>query len=226
MAAITWLPFFFSQTMIRVMVITLQLKRFCFCLLLPVVAACGNQNELNYHPMSVGAEWAYAGTMRLGSGEVVKVQSVGSMVDTEIIQGKRYYKLITTYEGARGTPPQTVSYLRKAAKGIYSIPAEQKDKPELLSTPLPIKNGSTWELATHSPTIKGTYRVVGRETVYLPGGKQYEDCLKIYLQQEKDGVSGERLDYIAPNVGMVKQLVTFGDISLEVNLERYTPGSD
>ena len=56
--------------------------------------------------------------------------------------------------------------------------------------------------------------------------KKYEDCLKVYLQQEKDGARGERLDYIAPNVGMVKQLVTFGDISLEVNLERYTPGSD
>ena len=175
--------------------------------------------------MSLGAEWEYSGKMRLGSGEVVEVKSLASIVDTEIIQGKRYYKLITTYEGASSTPPQTVSYLRKTPKGIYLVSAEQKDTPELLSTPLPIKNGSTWKLASYSTTVKGTYRVEGSETVYLPGGEKHEGCLKVFLQQEKDGVRGERLDYIAPNIGMVKQLVTFGDISLEVTLQRYNPGS-
>jgi len=205
--------------------LTLPKTTLYFCIGLSLLASCGKQKEINYHPMAVGAEWEYSGKMQLGSGEVVKVKSLGSIVDTEIIQGKRYYKLITTYEGDSSTPPQTVSYLRKSAKGVYHIAAEEKDMPELLSTPLPIKNGSTWELASYSPTIEGTYRVEGRETVYLPGGKKYEDCLKIYLQQVKEGVRGERLDYIAPNVGMVKQLVTFGDISLEVNLERYNPGS-
>jgi len=175
--------------------------------------------------MSLGAQWEYSGTMRLGSGEIVKVKSAGYIADTAIIQGKRYYKLITTYEGATGTPPQTVTYLRKSEEGIYLITADQKDKPELLSTPLPIKTGRTWELASYDPTVKGAYRVEGKETVYVTGGKKYEDCLKIFLQQEKDGVRGERLDYMAPNVGMVKQLVTFGDISLEINLQRYTPGS-
>jgi len=176
--------------------------------------------------MSVGAQWEYSGTMRFGSGEVVNVKSVGYIAEKEMLQGKEYFKLITTYEGAAGTPPQTVSYLRKTEEGIYLIAAEHKDQPELLSTPLPIKTGRTWELASYDPTVKGTYSVEGKETVYVTGGEKYEDCFKIFLQQEKDGTRGERLDYIAPNVGMVKQLVTFGDISLEVNLKRYTPGSN
>jgi len=198
----------------------------CFCLMIPLLATCGTQEEVNYHPMSVGTQWEYSGTMKRSTGEVFTVKSIGSIVGTEIIHGKEYYELITTQEAGDTTPPQSVSYLRKTATGIYIIPAEEKEKPELLSTPLPIKKGSTWKLASHSPSVKGTYRVAGRETVYLPGGTKYEDCLKIFLQQEKDGVRGERLDYIAPNIGMVKQLVTFGDISLEINLERYTPGSE
>jgi len=206
--------------------LSLQKTTFYFCIGLSLLASCGKQNELNYHPMSVGAQWEYSGKMRRGSGQVVSVKSVGYIAEKEMLQGKEYFKLITTYEGAAGTPPQTVSYLRKTEDGIYLIPADQKDKPELLSTPLPIKTGRTWELASYAPTVKGTYRVEGKETVYVTGGKKYEDCLKIFLQQEKDGIRGERLDYMAPNVGMVKQLVTFGDISLEINLERYTPGND
>ena len=176
--------------------------------------------------MSLGAQWEYSGTMRFGSGEVVSVKSVGYIAEKEMLQGKEYFKLISTYEGAAGTPPQTVSYLRKAEEGIYLIAEAQKDKPELLFTPLPIKTGRTWQLASYDPTVKGTYRVEGKETVYVAGGKKYEDCLKVYLEQEQDGTRGERLDYMAPNIGMVKQLVTFGDISLEITLKRYTPGND
>lgn len=187
--------------------------------------ACLQQNEADYHPMAVGSRWEYSGEMRYGSGEVFRVKSVGSIQDTEVINGEEYYKLTTTYEGSPGMPPQTVSYLRKADNGIYLIPEDQKDKPPLLSTPLPLRVGKTWQLQSHSPGVKGSYRVEGRETVALPG-KTYEDCLKIYLQQEKDGIRGERLDYVAPNIGIVKQLVTFGDISLEVHLAHYTPGKN
>jgi hypothetical protein len=207
--------------MSRIMSIAPQKLAFYICILVSVLTSCGEQKELDYHPMSIGAQWEYSGTMRLGSGEVVNVKSAGCITDTEILQGKQYYKLVTTYEGAPGTPPQTVNYLRKTEEGIYLITADQKDKPELLSTPLPIKTGSTWEFASYSPTVKGTYRVEGRETVYVPGGKKYEDCFKIYLQQEKDGVRGERLDYIAPNVGMVRQLVTFGDKNTTKLLDNY-----
>lgn len=207
------------------MSMTLFKTTFYLCIGLFLLASCGEAKKLDYHPMSLGAQWEYSGTMRFGSGEVVSVTSVGYIVEKEMLQGKEYFKLITTYEGDAGTPPQTVSYLRKTEEGIYLIADAHKDKPELLSTPLPIKTGRTWALASYDPRVKGTYRVEGKETVYVTGGKKYEDCFKIFLQQEKDGTSGERLDYIAPNVGMVKQLVTFGDISIEVNLERYTPGS-
>jgi hypothetical protein len=116
-----------------------------------------------------------------------------------------------------------VSYLRKTEDGVYLVAGEQSDKPELLSTPLPLKIGTTWKLASHSPSLKGEYRVEGIETIVL-NGVTYEDCLKIYLQQENDGVKGERIDYVAPDVGVIKQLVTFGDVSIEVYLEKFTAG--
>jgi hypothetical protein len=161
--------------------------------------------------------------MKTGSGKTISVKSRGFIEGTETINGKEYYKLVTTYEGSPGFPPKTVSYLRKGDDGIYLVAGEQKDKPELLSTPLPLKKGTRWRLASHAPSLKGEYQVEGIETVVL-NNVTYEDCLKIYLQQENNGVKGERIDYVAPNVGVIKQLVTFGDILIEVYLEHYTPG--
>jgi hypothetical protein len=181
------------------------------------------QSEIDYNPMSVGSKWEYVGKMKTGAGKTISVKSRGFIEGTETINGKEYYKLVTTYEGSPGFPPKTVSYLRKGDDGIYLVAGEQKDKPELLSTPVPLKKGTRWSLASHSPSLKGEYHVEGIETVVL-NNVTYEDCLKIYLQQENNGVKGERIDYVAPNVGVIKQLVTFGDILIEVYLEKYTPG--
>ena len=193
------------------------------CFLVFLLTSCMERHEVDYNPMSVGSIWEYVGKMKTGSGKNVTVKSKGLIEGKEVINGKEYYKLVTTYEGSPGFPPKTVSYLRKAEDGIYLVSGEQKDKPELLSTPLQLKKGTRWKLASHSPSLKGEYRVEGIETVVL-NGVTYEDCLKIYLQQENDGVKGERVDYVAPNVGVIKQLVTFGDILIEVYLEKYTPG--
>jgi hypothetical protein len=181
------------------------------------------ENELDYYPMSIGFEWEYVGKMKRGPGNIISVKSTGRIEGKETINGKEYYKLVTVYKGAPGFPPKTVSYLRKTKDGIYLLAGEQKDKPELLSSPLPLKVGKTWNLATHSSTVKGKYRVEGIETVSL-NDKTYEECLKIYLQQETDGVKGERIDYVAPDIGVIKQLVTFGDIEIEVYLKNFTPG--
>ena len=197
--------------------------RITTCFLTALLASCMGQNELDYHPMSVGSKWEYLGKMKRGPGEIISVKSTGLIEGKETINGKEYYKLVTVYEGASGFPPKTVSYLRKTEDGIYLLAGEQKDKPELLSAPLPLKVGKTWELATHSPTVKGEYRVEGIETVSL-NDEKYTDCLKIYLQQETNGVKGGRIDYIAPNIGVIKQFVTFGDIEIEVYLEKFTPG--
>ncbi len=196
---------------------------FSICLLVFLLTSCMEQHEVDYNPMSVGSIWEYVGKMKTGSGKTITVKSKGFIEGKETIKGKEYYKLVTTYEGSPGFPPKTVSYLRKTEDGIYLVAGEQKDKPELLSTPLPLKKGTTWKLASHSPSLKGEYRVEGIETVML-NGVIYEDCLKIYLQQDNNGVKGERVDYVAPNVGVIKQLVTFGDILIEVYLDKYTPG--
>ena len=193
------------------------------CLLVLLLTGCVENPEIDYNPMSVGSIWEYVGKMTTGAGKIITVKSKGFIEGTETINGKEYYKLVTTYEGSPGFPPKTVSYLRKADDGIYLVAGERKDKPELLSTPLPLKKGTRWKLASHSPSLKGEYQVEGIETVVL-NGVTYEDCLKIYLQQENDGVKGERVDYVAPNVGVIKQLVTFGDILIEVSLDKYTPG--
>ena len=193
------------------------------CLLVFFLTSCMEQHEVDYNPMSVGSIWEYVGKMTTGEGKIITVKSKGLIEGKETINGKEYYKFVTTYEGSSGFPPKTVSYLRKADDGIYLVAGELKDKPELLSTPLPLRKGTRWKLASHSPSLKGEYRVEGIETVVL-NGVTYEDCLKIYLQQENDGVKGERVDYVAPNVGVIKQLVTFGDVLIEVYLNKYIPG--
>lgn len=176
---------------------------FVLCFVITVVSACAQVKGKNYFPLANGAKWEYTGRFSSLNGREFNV-SASARVDGEtLINGKRYYKFITTsdFSGVPGINSRVegVRYYRLAEDGIYFRPGNVSDKPDLLEMPLPIMAGVKW--------LSGTTEArAGRVGTIRVGNREYKDCLKITFRVP-DGVRTTE-NYYAPNVGIIKIVYT------------------
>ena len=91
-----------------------------------------------------------------------------------------------------------------------------------MSVPLPLELGNIWTV--NSPEEKGEYSIFSRETVYL-FDKQYAHCFKINFIGIVRGFDTERTQYFAPNVGLVKQIISGKKFKLKAHLVNYKAGN-
>jgi len=182
------------------------------------LVTCAQQGEKDYFPVSVTSRWEYEGEM-LNYGKFSRIK-IASFIDGEkILHGKKYYRMVSVFDFTQ--EPQ-ISYLRKTQDGIYLVEEEYKDKSEILSVPLPLKLGNTWTV--NSAEEKGEYSILSRETVYL-FDKQYAHCFKIIFKGTFRGFDTERTQYFAPNVGLVKQIISGKKFKLKAHLVNYKAGN-
>lgn len=135
----------------------------------------------------------------------------------EEINGKKYFKEVTRFEGVPGLDFQ-ISYKRIAKGGIYRIDGAHKDRPEVLYIPFPIGVGTSWKVQGQDQTIE--YRVEGTETLEMFRQK-YDDCLKISFHGKiKAGVM-DGVMYYARKVGCVRTFTRLGPMRMETLLEKY-----
>jgi hypothetical protein len=153
----------------------------------------------DYYPLSIGSKKVMV--MKIKQRDVSVTRKVEeACVSTEMIKGKKYFKVI---KGFPGFPSKNVVfYIRKAKGGIFVIDGRYPDRIEEMLMKFPLTSGTTWTHVTRSGKTF-TYRVVGRETVVV-GGRKYENCVKVHVR----GVTGtgefEGYSYISPAVGTVK----------------------
>jgi transposase len=101
-------------------------------------------------------------------------------VDGEtLINGRRYFKLVTSTDVDTSAPPEAgkrlegVRYYRVAADGIYFRPGDNDpDKPDILELPLPVPLGVGWLSGTNDARAE-------RVGTISAGGREYRDCLKV-----------------------------------------------
>jgi hypothetical protein len=136
----------------------------------------------------------------------------------EVINGKTYRKYVSKVQGVSMDEQAPTDYMRTTPQGLYSIEGDNKDKPEYLDYPFPLKVGTTWTRVT--PEGEEKCRVEGVETVELPTQK-YEDCLKIVSKLE-GAEPRETVEYLAKGVGTVKWVGNGPAYKGEVLLVRYT----
>jgi hypothetical protein len=184
-----------------------------------VLSACSKQQQKDepYFPKtSKGAQWEYGLRYSTPSG----VQ-MGAMLirigDDETINGKTYYKQITLTKGIPG-PETHVSYNRRTKEGIYKIDENTSDKHEYLTTPFPVKVGSTWTAKTSNGQTQ--YIAEKLETIEL-NNKKYVNCLKVSFQAEKGLQHFVGVSYFAPGIGEVYSLLSFDDVKVDYALVKY-----
>lgn len=189
------------------------IKTIFFALIL-LLTSCLGQEKKDYFPLLDSSRWEYEGEM-LNYGKLSKVK-ISSFIDgLEKIHGEKYYKIVSVFDFT--SEPQ-INYVRKTQDGIYLVAEEYKTKKEVLSVPLPLELGNTWTV--NSPEEKGEYSILSRETVYL-FDKQYAHCFKIIFKGTIRGFDTERTQYFAPNVGLVKQIISGKKFKLKAHLVKY-----
>lgn len=126
------------------------------CLLL--CGSCGGSTE--YFPLSAGAEWEYSVDYVGFFGTPQKGKVATRIENTETINGKTYYKVVTVSSGIPGYENSSKCY-RRDDDGIYEFDGTQ----DQLFLPLPLETGRTWTVNDGNQTW--TFHVDGVETAHL-----------------------------------------------------------
>jgi hypothetical protein len=191
----------------------------CMMIILLALSACSKkpqEGEIYFPKAAKGAQWEYGLRYTTPAG----VQMGAMMIrigDDETINGKTYYKQITLTKGVPG-PERHVSYNRRAKEGIYKIDDNTRDRHEYITTPFPVKVGSTWTAQTSGGQT--LYRAEKLETIEL-NKKKYENCLKVSVQADKGLQHFEGISYFAPGIGEVYSILSFGEVKVDYALIKY-----
>ena len=170
-------------------------------LLLPITPACARSGGKDYFPLANGAKWEYEGRFSSADGKGFSVRATVRVDGETLINGKRYFKLVTSSNADTSAPPEAgkrlegVRYYRIADDGIYFRPGDNDpEKPDTLELPMPVPLGVRWLSGTNEARAE-------RVGTVSAGGREYRDCLKVSFNLS-GGTSSE--NYYAPGVGIVK----------------------
>ena len=183
-------------------------------LLYAVLISCGTSSSGGYAPEARTGErhefsLEFAGPFGgIGKGEIVE-----RVEESETINGKSYHKVVSTVSGIPGLDEQ-VEYQRWATDGVYAISGSDTTKTEYLATAYPLAIGKEW--TSKKPNESTHYKVVGSETVEA-ANETFKDCLKIEYQGDKS----KGTQYLAPNLGLVKEVATASGVPMTIVLTKY-----
>lgn len=156
----------------------------------------------SYLPISEGARWEYEVVIDLPLGAQQTASAVTRVEGRVEIGGKRYYKVVMQVHGAPVNPTH-VAYYRAAERGIYQILEGEEKHGEWLYLPDELKLGQKWSAVT--PSSKFDFEVTDRRDLTCLG-KKYKNCVEITVEMDGKFGSITQRQWLAPGVGLVKQL--------------------
>jgi hypothetical protein len=204
--------------------------RFLFLLFILFLCsfACSKKGD-EYLPLSkVGQSTEGALKLITVNGVEYEGKQISRVENEETLNGKKYFKTVTTVTGdlqkilsRLGGRTEFTSYERRTDEALYLVDDDKhKDIPEYIYFPIPLEIGKKWTAQT--PYGIESSEVETIETVELSSGK-YENCLKVHRIR---GIGNERVesfDYLAPNIGLIKNEVKGQLFTVQYFYERRTP---
>jgi hypothetical protein len=192
--------------------------------MLSATPTCARAGEKNYFPLADGAKWEYEGRSSSAEGKEFGLRATIRVDGETLINGRRYFKLVTSTDADTSAPPEAgkrlegVRYYRVASDGIYFRPGDNDpDEPDVLELPLPVPLGVRWLSGTNEAKAE-------RVGTVSAGGREYRDCLKVSFNLSGGTRSSE--NYYAPGVGVVKAVyvnATPPRSTVELTLVSYHP---
>jgi hypothetical protein len=166
----------------------------------------------NYYPLEVGNEWRF----NLTVGEKT-TNMVSRIAKIENIDGVALARL----EGEVNNQVGATEHLRQTEKGIFRhrYNGAECDPPVCLLK-YPVKVGAKWEDKLTVGKEKAKYSCETKEeTVEVGAGKH--KCVRVDLRLDSMGQIVNTSYWFVKDVGMVKQTVDVGDLSILLELQSF-----
>ena len=174
----------------------------------------------DYFPLREGVEWTMDIEVTYPADQ--RLRGVGRRVTgpAEVRDGKTYFRS-RTWEEFEGQPRRERSKLmRKDASGLHSIDLSAETPKEEMEVALPLKVGSRWQTKQlHGMVLN--HEVMAQETVVI-GRKTYANCFHIRTTSAAGDYTEEFWE--APDVGLVKSLVTMTGAKVALTLREFKSG--
>ncbi len=183
-----------------------------------------------YYPLPVGATWHYRSGESKFTIRVSKHEKVGDVLCARL-EVTRDGKVIAWQHlaaTADGVYRYDLGYRlpQPDPKGGQAVEqtVEDKPKPPILVLKLPPKKGDGWKVDSKSDgkTFRGAFRIDEQE-VKVPAGA-YKAVRVSSQDLEVNGLKPTITTYYAEGVGMVKQVIQEGNVTVEIELEKFDAG--
>lgn len=204
------------------------------CPLLLLTAELAAQEKLKetpYYPLQVGTTWHYRSGETTFSVRVVKHEKVGDIL-CALLESKRDGKVVGSEHlavGDEGVYRVDLSYVlpkREAGeKGkLGEETVKETPKPPLLVLKLPPKANDKWKVDARGDgkVFRSNFQVEQKDVKVRAG--VYKTFCVVSQDLEVNALKPTISTYYADGVGMVKQIITIGDVKAEVELEKFEPG--
>ena len=193
--------------------------RFLLCVLMMVSAGCSPSVKVDYNPLAVGQETTLAARTFYPDGRFSDALSYNKIEGIVERNGKTYFRCHVWSEG-RPKDFDTIGFMRKDEKALYTIIESITGPSEQVEAILPLKVGATSHRMVGETWIADT--MVRIESIQVEG-TAYENCKHI----QSAGIDGIIMEerWQAPNVGTVRATVTLEEgLTLTTTLKEFKPG--
>jgi hypothetical protein len=201
-------------------------------LLLVAAAALSAQDKLAetpYYPLQVGTTWHYKSGDRKFTIRVVKHEKVGGVLcarlevvrDGKVVASEH---LAVTDEGVYRHSQTASGVGQFDSKSGEGAGKEEKPEPPILVLKLPPKKGDSWRVDSKADgkVFRGGFKIDEKE-IKVPAGT-YQAIRVTSEDLETNGLRSVLTTYFARGVGMVKQVIQVGDVTADIELEKFEAG--
>lgn len=184
--------------------------------LLPATDLYGSEAASSYYPLKPGLTWTYNVTSDKGPGGKIVITNLPAKEVKGVTVTPRKWEIggVTKYH-----------LMAADIMGIYRYGEQQDEKaepvptkPKAYSLRDPVSTGTTWDMNTKLGEDELTVNLTVEstlESVTVPAGT-YKDCVMIQhkgaSRKGGAGISLEAFEWYAPEVGLVKSMVTINKV--------------
>lgn len=179
----------------------------------------------DYFPLAVGNCWEYDATYRLTTGNSLNATATLTIEGLEPINGREYYKAVGRVSGVLGNPT-TTKYYRSTATGILEAD-KRNGGAEFLLLPIPLTAHKKWTVELPDELFFGKIKARQQATMgwkVTCDNLVFSDCVLIASTVETRLGSGQHEQWLAPNIGIVRQKQACKLWTMESVLRKFAKG--
>lgn len=170
-----------------------------------------------YLPLAATTKWEYDAVFALPLFAPRRATATAEIEGKTTIEGREYYKLVTTVKGAPVTQITTV-YYRVTPEAIYQRFERNAKIEDAVLLPDPLTIGQKWTFET--PDGKVSAHAEKLEDVQC-GDTVYKDCIRLTTRQKVTFGEVVKIEWLAPGVGMVKRMERSPVVDIDTELSRH-----